>query len=49
MPDKQRDKKESQRKPGEDAKIEDLEKRQDKLAEDKTKEKDVSGGGRLQF
>ncbi|MDQ3427569.1 MAG: hypothetical protein M3477_07025 [Gemmatimonadota bacterium] len=40
MPDKQEGKKDSQRKPGEDAKIEDLEKRQDKVAD----EKDVTGG-----
>ncbi len=44
MPDKQEGKKDSQRKPGEDAKIEDLEKRADKLAEEKAKEKDVTGG-----
>ena len=44
MPDKQEGTKESQRKPGEDDKIKDLEKRQDKLGEEKAKEKDVSGG-----
>ncbi len=46
MADQQEGKKESPRKPGEDAAIEDLAKRQDQLAEEKDQEKDPTGGAR---
>jgi len=44
MADKQDDKNQSQRESTEDPKVEDLAKRQDKLAEEKDKEKDPTGG-----
>ncbi len=44
MADKQEGKKDSQRESSEDPKVEDLAKRQDKLAEEKDKEKDPAGG-----
>lgn len=45
MADNREGKKQSPRKPDEDATIEDLRKREEKLAEEKAKEKDVTGGG----